>query len=77
MPPSGPSPSGTPSPAGVLLGLLGQIGDLLASLLKRDAGVKDWAATIPGFGGVMDVADSILLVAPVAYWLITLAPTAA
>lgn len=61
-------------PAGLLLGLIGQVGDLVASLLKRDAGVKDWAATIPGFGGVMDVADSLLLVAPVAYWLLTLAP---
>ncbi|MEM7626236.1 MAG: phosphatidate cytidylyltransferase [Planctomycetota bacterium] len=63
-------------PAGLLLGLLGQVGDLVASLLKRDAGVKDWAATIPGFGGVMDVADSLLIVAPVAYWLLVLAPGA-
>lgn len=62
-------------PAGLLLGLLGQVGDLFASLLKRDAGAKDWAATIPGFGGVMDVADSVLLVAPVAYWLLVLAPS--
>lgn len=63
-------------PAGMLLGFLGQVGDLVASLLKRDADVKDWAATIPGFGGVMDVADSVLIVAPVAYWLLTLAPAA-
>ncbi|MEE9404715.1 MAG: phosphatidate cytidylyltransferase [Algisphaera sp.] len=62
------------APAGLLLGFLGQVGDLLASLLKRDAGLKDWAKTIPGFGGVMDVADSVLLVAPAAYWLLTLAP---
>lgn len=62
------------APAGMLLGFLGQVGDLVASLLKRDAGVKDWAKTIPGFGGVMDVADSVLIVAPVAYWLLTLAP---
>jgi len=62
------------APAGMLLGFLGQVGDLVASLLKRDADVKDWAATIPGFGGVMDVADSVLIVAPVAYWLLTLAP---
>lgn len=64
------------APAGMLLGFLGQVGDLVASLLKRDAGVKDWAKTIPGFGGVMDVADSVLIVAPVAYWLLTLAPAA-
>ena len=62
---------------GLALGLLGQIGDLTASLLKRDAGVKDWAATIPGFGGVMDVGDSLLLVAPVAYWLLLRAPNVA
>lgn len=62
------------APCGLLLGLLGQFGDLLASLLKRDAGVKDWAKTIPGFGGIMDVADSVLLVSPVAYWLLTQAP---
>lgn len=62
--------------AGMLLGFLGQVGDLVASLLKRDAGIKDWAATIPGFGGVMDVADSVLIVAPVAYWLLVLAPSA-
>ena len=59
--------------AGLALGFLGQVGDLVASLLKRDAGVKDWAATIPGFGGVMDVADSLLIVAPVAYWLLACA----
>ena len=63
-------------PAGLTLGFLGQVGDLFASLLKRDAGLKDWARTIPGFGGVMDVADSPLLVAPAAYWLLTLAPAA-
>lgn len=54
--------------AGVLLGVVGQIGDLMASLLKRDAGVKDSGRSLPGFGGVLDVIDSPLLVAPVAYW---------
>ena len=51
--------------AGGLLGLAGQLGDLFASALKRDAGVKDFASTIPGFGGVMDVADSLLLTGPI------------
>ena len=49
---------------------VGQAGDLVASLLKRDAGMKDYSRAIPGFGGVMDLADSPLLVAPVAYWLL-------
>ena len=53
--------------AGVLFGGVGQIGDLMASLLKRDAGVTD-SGVVPGFGGVIDIIDSPLLVAPVAYW---------
>lgn len=55
---------------GVLFGLTGQAGDLLASVLKRDAKIKDSGTILPGFGGVLDVLDSILLVAPVAFWLL-------
>jgi phosphatidate cytidylyltransferase len=54
--------------AGVVFGAVGQLGDLVASLLKRDAGVKDSGRSLPGFGGVLDVIDSPLLVAPVAFW---------
>jgi len=54
--------------AGAVFGLVGQGGDLAASLFKRDAGVKDSSSILPGFGGVMDVLDSPLLVAPAAYW---------
>ncbi|MGP1345850.1 MAG: phosphatidate cytidylyltransferase [Phycisphaerales bacterium] len=58
---------------GALFGAIGQGGDLIASLLKRDAGVKDASRALPGFGGVLDVIDSPLLVAPVAYWLLAAA----
>ena len=55
--------------AGLIFGVVGQGGDLVASLLKRDAGLKDASNVLPGFGGILDVIDSPLAVAPVAYWL--------
>jgi len=58
--------------AGLMLGLIGQFGDLVASLFKRDAAIKDSGKAIPGFGGVLDVIDSPVVVAPFAYWLLML-----
>lgn len=58
---------------GALLGLTGQVGDLLESVLKRDAGSKDSGKSIPGFGGVLDVIDSPLLTGPVAFWWLEIA----
>lgn len=52
---------------GVLMALVGQAGDLLESLFKRDAGSKDSANAIPAFGGVLDILDSPLLAAPIGY----------
>lgn len=52
---------------GILVGLAGMFGDLAESLIKRDVGRKDSSDWLPGFGGVLDVLDSILFAAPVAY----------
>jgi len=52
---------------GVTVGVLGVLGDLAESLIKRDCQKKDASQAVPGFGGVLDVVDSIIFTAPVAY----------
>ena len=52
---------------GLIVGIVGQIGDLIESLLKRDAGVKDSSDFIPGHGGVFDRFDSLLYTAPAVF----------
>ncbi len=52
---------------GVLLSLTGQCGDLVMSSIKRDLGIKDMAATIPGHGGLLDRFDSLLFVGPALF----------
>jgi len=72
--PAAATPLGYAAFAGILLGLVGQGGDLMMSLFKRDADVKDTGVGIPGFGGILDVVDSLLLAGPVAYWLLLMGP---
>jgi phosphatidate cytidylyltransferase len=68
-----PLPSGWVPPGrgwliyGVAVGATGMVGDLAESLIKRDMGTKDSSLWLPGFGGVLDLLDSVLLAAPVAY----------
>lgn len=53
---------------GFALGVLGQLGDLSESLIKRDCQIKDSGAIFPGMGGVMDIIDSLLFTAPAFYF---------
>ncbi len=57
---------------GLLLSLVSQIGDLAASTIKRYTGIKDFSNLIPGHGGMLDRIDSILFIAPFAYFLLAL-----
>ncbi len=60
---------------GVVVAIAGLVGDLCESLIKRDLGKKDAAALLPGFGGVVDITDSIVYAGPIAYLLwLTLPP---
>lgn len=57
---------------GGLISVLGQLGDLLLSSIKRDVQVKDTGAVIPGHGGLLDRFDSLVLVPPAVYHLLAL-----
>ncbi len=52
---------------GLCVGLMGVLGDLAESMLKRDGQIKDSSKSIPGFGGILDLVDSVIFAAPVAY----------
>jgi phosphatidate cytidylyltransferase len=52
---------------GLLLGLSAVVGDLIESIFKREAGVKDSGSFFPGIGGILDLLDSLLFNAPIMY----------
>jgi len=54
-------------PLGLFCGALGQLGDLIESLLKRSTGIKDSGDIVPGHGGMLDRIDALLVVSPVVY----------
>ncbi len=56
----------------VPIAIIGIVADLVESVLKRRANRKDSGATIPGIGGMFDLSDSIILVAPIGYYLFRL-----
>lgn len=60
------------APVGIILGLVSIAGDLVESLFKRSAELKDSARLLPTFGGILDVTDSIQTAAPATYCILTL-----
>jgi CDP-diglyceride synthetase len=62
-------PLGWAIAGGLGVGVLGQLGDLFESALKRAVGVKDFGGILPGHGGVLDRFDSFLFSAPWVWWV--------
>lgn len=59
---------------GMLCSVFAQLGDLSASVIKRQFGIKDYGHILPGHGGFMDRIDSIIFVAPMVYYFLSVFP---
>lgn len=57
---------------GLLVGILSQAGDLFASMVKREVGIKDFGRFIPGHGGVLDRFDGLFFIAPLIFYMLSL-----
>ena len=64
-------PAGHALAVGVLLGVVGQVGDLAESFLKRSARTKDAGRLLPGHGGLLDRLDSLLFNLPALYYYVS------
>ena len=59
----------------VFVAIFAQLGDLVASSIKRNAKIKDFGNVLPGHGGVLDRIDSVLFVAPIIYYFLAYFPS--
>lgn len=57
---------------GIILSIVGQMGDFAASSIKRTVDIKDFSNLIPGHGGMLDRIDSLMFLAPFAYVFLTM-----